>query len=461
MAATPAPPYVRPWHLHVLFACMALLAFLYRYERIYLDASYYLIHALESGSPRVDHQRFVLVLAELPAMITQRSGGSMPAVLTAYSLGHVLWAWLAAFFCLRVGRPELAVGVFLLEVVGRSFIFFTPMLEICYGCTAAIVLLAWWQRYPVPRGGRFVVWALLAVLTITSHPINWLSYGTVVVLVWLSADRSWRVLLLAIPPVLLLVWLKLNFLSEYENARLHSGLLVARLYDLPYLLRVGRLFLTHYPDALLLTLLGSIVLWRQRAHGTLLPLLALGATVIGFVNLNMEAYEAGWYHEVMYFPAVFAAVLIGVSALPKLSPTYARMTFYGLLLITTCRAVRIIDLGTWHQERTESILTLLQSCSESNSGKCVVGNEQGRPAQLPGRPSTWEWSLPMEGMLLANAFLDRPINLISASDLTYDPLYRTLPDTMILFRRQEPRGIHTLRPGWFQVQAGPYVYLED
>ena len=98
------------WFIHGCFLLLAILAVHFRYERLYADSSYYLLHTLDTGLPWVDHERYSLVLAELPALVALYAGSSLSGIILVYSLGHVLWAWLAAVWCMRMARPELAVA---------------------------------------------------------------------------------------------------------------------------------------------------------------------------------------------------------------------------------------------------------------------------------------------------------------------------------------------------------------
>ena len=98
------------WFVHGVFLWLAVLAVWFHQERLYADAAYYLIHSLDAGFPRVDHERYTLVLAALPPLAAMYLGLSLKAIIIVSSLGHVLWAWLAARWCLHLRRPELGVA---------------------------------------------------------------------------------------------------------------------------------------------------------------------------------------------------------------------------------------------------------------------------------------------------------------------------------------------------------------
>ena len=166
----------RHWRLfiHLSFIWLAILALHFRNERLFADAAYYLLHTVDSGLPWVDHQRYSLVLAELPALIALHLGMSLKGIILTWSLGHVAWAWGAAIWCIRLKRADMAVAIVLLQFIGQTYLFFSPMMEICYGGIFAALLLALWQARPVPTGKHHSGHQLLLV---TSHPEHAIHYA--------------------------------------------------------------------------------------------------------------------------------------------------------------------------------------------------------------------------------------------------------------------------------------------
>lgn len=442
------------WSTHALFAGMALLALWSYRERIFLDSTHYLAHALNSGLPHVEHQRLVLALAELPALLAWHLALPMGLVLIVWSVGHVVWAWLAAALCLRWGRPAIALSIAVTQVAGRHEMYFSPVLETGYGATTALLLLAWWQRHPWPTGRRAVVWVLLAALLVTSHPGHLLTFLLVTALVW-HCTRDRRVLMLAALPMILFVVLKIGFVSTYEHDRMLSGWWARRppwlAWDYPRLL--ASLALRHFPDLLLLTGVGVWALLRSgRFAGILLHVSGMLAAIL-MVNSLMQATSAGWYHESQYVVLTVITLMLAAAALEQSAPRGRQMVLMTLLLVGVGRMVSIADLGLQRQTRRVAIEEFAVKCAQQG-GKCVVPSVPGA-----GSADRWEWSLPMEALLLGSAAHGLAVSVIGTDDLAHDPRYANLSDSMVLFRRFEPLPIDALHPR-FRTRPGPYVALE-
>jgi hypothetical protein len=456
----PVPPAqhsgVWAWFVHGVFLWLAVMALWFHQERLYADAAYYLIHTLDAGFPRVDHERYSLVLAALPPLLALYLGLPLKAIIIIYSLGHVLWAWLAALWCLRLRRPELAVAVVLLQFIGQTFLYFSPMMEICYGGVAAVVLLAHWQAHPIPKGGALVTWWFLALLLVTSHPEHVVTLLVVAGLVWAAAERQIRIPLMALGPIAVMVLLKVLFLSDYERGKFDAGVNRGELrwLDPGHVGEVLLMFLRNYPDLLAMMLLGALVLWRSKARMTVLLLLGGVLAVAIMVNTAMDGEQYSRYMESAYFPLVTCGVLLGVSALVWVGGTAQRALLAAFLLIVVFRSGSIMAHGARLAERSRSIEQLTGECLEQGHAKCVIDAGYGGPIY-----GTWEWSLPMEGLLIARSLHGTPVSLVTTDDMAFDPAYAELPDTMLLFRRFEPRSIGSMHP-FFQVAPGPYEPLD-
>ena len=444
------------WFIHGCFLLLAILAVHFRYERLYADSSYYLLHTLDTGLPWVDHERYSLVLAELPALVALYAGSSLSGIILVYSLGHVLWAWLAAVWCMRMARPELAVAVALLQFIGQTWLFFSPMMEICYGATAAVVLLGYWQADPVPRSSKLAVWSFLALLLVTSPPAHALTFLVLTTVVWAGNGRKWRTLLMAVGPLAVLVFIKVFFLSEYEEGKLGNAWNGDLRWLHPaYAWKVAVLFLSHFPDLIALALFGLIISVRR---GSLLPavlLLAGTLVVVLVVNTAMDATDASRYIDSAYFPAFTLLVILGVSGLPRLGPRSTWAALICLIVLVGVRSYFITEQGRQLALRTRTIMAITSACGQQGHEKCLIPAGFMDPFGWG-----WEWSLPMEALLISKAESGKTVSLITTEDLAFDSAYAHLPDSVMLLRRWEPKPIHKVRP-MFQVEPGPYSSLDS
>jgi hypothetical protein len=443
------------WTARAGLLLLTVLAVYFTRERLHLDSAHYLAHSLNKGLPHVEHHRLVLALAELPALLAWWAHLPMELVLNAWSLTPVLWAVIAARICWRMGRPDLTLAAVLLQFLGRSEMFFSPVLETGYGATCAITLYAVWSAHPLPRGRWLGAWSALAALVVLSHPVHLTSYVVVAILVWQGAQRHRAVLALALGPLLLFAALKGFAPSDYESARLFSGwwAVAPHWTDADLWPPLAALFIQHYPDLLFL-LASALIVWVRagRKGGITIPLLGMVLSLF-LVNTPLRADTPGWYHESWYMGLVTCSMLFIASCLRDARGSAIRVVCVVALLGMGWRWMDIAQEGSARMQRRLVIEEFAVKCAQQG-GKCVVSSVH-RAAPF----DRWEWSLPMEALLLGLAAHDVPVSLISNDDLAHDPRYATLPDSMVLFRRFEPMPIDALHPR-FRTRPGPYVALE-
>ncbi len=456
MPSTPSPPApaLPRWWLHGGFGLLALLALYFSTERTFADAAYYLARVVDSGWFQVEHQRLVLVIAEFPALVAAWAGAPMNVILIVHSVGHVVLAWCLAAWLQRSGEQTLALGVLLVQVVGQQWLFFSPQYEIAYGAWAAFPLLMLWRRGPMPHGGRPLLWAVLAVLLLTSHPEHLATYAAVALLG--SQGRRWTKwsLALALAPVVVLTVVKSFLLSDYERGKFSLGLHIDhRLLDPGYWDRVAHLLLLHYP--LLLLLAAFMVVTGIARKRYLVIAVAVGSTLLLLpaVGVVADGSEFSRNTSSLYFPWVAILLLTACSIHDWAEHRLAWGVALALLL--GFNAWTIVRQGNVLQKRTALIGNFCKECLGAGSQKCVVDENEG-----PSLYGTWEWSLPMESMLLSKAYLGHTVNIVTPEDLAFRPGYSELPDSMVLFRRWDPRSVSSFGQGRFSdLKAGPYVRL--
>ena len=109
------------------------------------------------------------------------------------------------------------------------------------------------------------------------------------------------------------------------------------------------------------------------------------------------------------------------------------------------------------KQRTAMIQSFCAQCLAAGSSKCRIGASDG-----PALYGTWEWSLPMQPMLISKARLGSTVNLITSEDIAFDSSYVHLADDMILFRRWEPRHVDSFSMGYFSdLREGAYHDIGD
>lgn len=448
----------RQWRLfiHLSFIWLAILALHFRNERLFADAAYYLLHTVDSGLPWVDHQRYSLVLAELPALIALHLGMSLKGIILTWSLGHVAWAWGAAIWCIRLKRADMAVAIVLLQFIGQTYLFFSPMMEICYGGIFAALLLALWQARPVPTGKHLLAWAVISLLLVTSHPEHVITLCVVTALVWVGAGRNWRIPLLALAPLAVFVVLKVFWLSDYESSNIPeiSSSTNLRWTHGTYLLELGELVVRNYPDLLVIMAFGIVLLLRAGRAWSVLALVGGALAVVIAVNTAMEANIYSRYHESAYFPMVVCGVLLGTMGLHHVAARWSPWILLFAFTVVGVRSGLIIRQGNAVAKHMAEIERNITACLAQGKGKCII-----REVHEQASDGSVMWSVPMEAMLLARAEQGVAVSLITEQDMDFDKAFENLPEDMVLLRRWEPRTIASLHP-WFRMEPGPYLPLD-
>ena len=454
-SARPAP--LPKWIVHAGFGLLGGLALYFTRERLFADAAHYLIHVVDSRWFRVEHQRLVLALAQLPSLLAVWLDLSMYAVLVVHTLGHVLLAWLLAWRLQHTGDQDLAIGLLMLQFMGQQWLFFSPQYEIGYGAWMAFPLLAIWRKNPIPTGWSLVLWSVLVLLLLTSHPEHVVTYAVVAVLALRGERWTRSVWTLMVIPIAVLFLAKVFFLSPYEQGKFASGLSGdPRFLDPNYWVGVTRMVAEAYPLVLLLgigTLVGSL-----RSRERILPfLLVLSTTVLAVaVSLVADGSQFTRNTSSAYFPLVTILVLCGCVFWWKGTTNRAVLGVVVILLLLGS-TLGIVQQGMLLKQRTAMIQSFCAECLAAGSSKCRIGASDG-----PALYGTWEWSLPMEAMLISKARLGSTVNLITSEDIAFDSSYVHLADDMILFRRWEPRHVDRFSMGYFSdLREGAYHDIGD
>src|SRR6186713_1977607 len=156
--------------LHGVFGLMLAMAWYFFKERLYADSAYYIFHSIDSGSFVTANQRIVLAISEIISLAVFYFGGNLHTILITWSVSHVLFYYLLFIIVYHVHRNESAgIAIILLQVIGQLWLYYSPMLEICYGAAFLVVfsVLLEEKKFTVHRWFWLLV---LEILVLTSHP---------------------------------------------------------------------------------------------------------------------------------------------------------------------------------------------------------------------------------------------------------------------------------------------------
>src|SRR5690606_12422773 len=109
-------------------------------ERLFADASYYAFHAINSGFFHVEHGRIVLALSQIIPLIGYYLHLPLQWLLVLSSVGHEVFYY-SIFLILIYFIKDLraALLLILVHLIGQLWLYYSPMLEICYGAALAVL----------------------------------------------------------------------------------------------------------------------------------------------------------------------------------------------------------------------------------------------------------------------------------------------------------------------------------
>ena len=292
------------------------MAFQFYKERLYADSSYYIFNTIDSGFFVTPHQRIVLALSEIVPLLFFYLGASLKVILVVWSLGHVLFYYvifLIAFYKFR--NEGAALAVILLNVIGQTWLYFSPMLEICYGAALAVLFKILLEE----NNRNFMRWTwlvILEILVLTSHPENF-----VVLFFILGYDVLKNGYRNKIHLPLLLIFIativfKTQTFSEYEGGKIsfmtdtNQNHLYENLGKADYLGKLWAVFRDYYKDLITIFCLIIAVLFARKNWLLNLFFILTIAGVLLLVNATNFADEYTRYNESLYYPLVTIIVIV-------------------------------------------------------------------------------------------------------------------------------------------------------
>jgi len=449
------------WHL--LFAFLFFLSIILYKERLFADASYYFFHTINQGWFQIEHGRIVLGISQFFTLIAYYLGFSLQWLTVLFSFSHELFYYTLFVLCYyRLKDHAAAIGILLTHLIGQLWLYYSPMLEICYG--AALVFLV----YSILKSGRYQndLWFMLLLIAqwfaMTSHPENFLLIAFVFVYDCLKRGWQQRVHLSFLSLFLIAVLLEGLTLSSYELQNIqrpvNEGASMLNLLSIDYLSDLSALFFEYYPDLMLLLFLLLPLLILKRSFKLIFILLSSILLLIAAVNHSALAIEFERYYESMYNPLVFLVVFTWVYEFYTLKLN-SRSLFLTLslfaFLLASIRIAWIYDFGSPLRQNLNQMERLSDYAQSRKGDKFVIRKENF--VKTYSRPT---WAFPIEQLILsAIDGKENTVSLITDADRDYNNNSNYLNDSSFVFRRFELKPHGFLNPRFFQLRKGPYQPL--
>lgn len=407
-------PYKKPVLLFggLFFAAQLIMAIVFYRERLFADTSYYIFHVINSGSLRVEHQRYILAASQLLPLVGLHLGASIKTVLILYSLNHVLF-FLFLFLMLVIWLDDIYGGIAIIAVMvlNSLCLYVMPFLETWYSSGLLILFYALLNRK------NKTLWHLLLILfleitIIFSHPENLLVLAMFILLFMprlkeLTGMLKQRKTYVSNPVFLMSLVLALVFiykaltLDKYESSQIGWGLHIGNTHFtfsgfcynsvLPLIKSLSGYF--KIPVLLLAMAIAFHIKHKQARRAFIVS--AVFITGIISINFLFDEKTVTMYTSSHYSPIVIIAITpFFYDVLPYYRPrlkNIALVLISGIIVLRSVEQLRIIKPFTQSVENTERLI---------NASDKVGGNKFF--VNVPAIVSPYfDWTYPVQTLLLS------------------------------------------------------------
>lgn len=450
--------------LHSIWFLLFAMAIIMYKERLFADASYYFFHAINSGGFHVEHGRIVLGLSQIAPLIGYYLHMPLKVLMVLGSLGHEFFYYslfLLVFYKLKDQAGGIAI--LLIHVIGQLWLYYSPMLEICYGAGLSVLF------YSILRNNKYKddKWLLFLLIVqwfvMTSHLENFILIATPIAYDIINKGFKKRIHGIIISWMILALVLEFLTMSEYELGKARMGSLgnssgIENLLKADYLNDLWNLFSTFYFELIALFLLTSIYLITKVRFKK--AIIFVGAVLALIVVVNKTAYANQFtrYNESMYNPLV-ALIVIGFmyELFKNQKKGIQSALVIGLCIIALFRINWIWEKGEMFRLRSAQMERNVDYLQTLGHSKYLInkGNYQRKYSHVA-------WSNPIETLLYSA--IDGKENSISISnygDYNHNQNYKILNDSNYIFRRFEIEDYSFLNPRLFHFKNEGYSTVNN
>ncbi len=449
--------------IHLAFVLLALMASIMYAERMFADASYYLLHMVNKGWFHVEHDRLVLALSQVLPWIGVKFGMSMKTILILFSVGHVCFFYGIFVVCrYRYGDRGAGLLLILLQTLGLEMGYFTPMFELYYGAGMLVLFASiLWAR-------RFATWdkvlLFLSVLFIlTSHPMAVMLWGFVLVLHALefrSKYLRWYALFAA--GLLLFLVYKFFASSAYEETKALAFIDALRVmpYGTNYVLELGRFMWKYYWELMILFVLSLSWMIIDRKYLKCAVVFLAFVAMLVIINGAHYGFQHSRYQEQVYFPLTW---IVAFPLTLSLAREIGRKRWRQFLWIVvsvffTLKVFAIINESEFFGNRIARMERLISLTRSMHMHKVIVGEGNVTHASSAGP----NWSYGIETLLLSACDgKDRTVTICLDSDIGFENNNKTPTPDDYLMRKWDIYPSSSLNQRYFNLGSGKYIPLSS
>lgn len=444
--------------MHGIFIALMIMSIVLYKERMFADASYYLFHAINNQWFHVEHGRTVLALSQIFPILGTWLHLPLKLVLVLGSLGHEFFYYGVFLTCLYLLKDKrAALAVIAVHVIGQLSLYWSPMLEICYGAALSVLFYSILQSSKWKDDKWLIFMLVVQWIAMMSHPENFLLIGVAIAYHFLQNGFQKRIHLgVAIFTIVGFIVEVLTF-SDYEKG--HSQLVGAEqkatalnLLDGDYLQDVMAVFTSYFFDLIVLLVIALVYMAIRKRWKEMLLFIGSILVLIVIVNQAQTADEYSRYNESMYNPLVFLVVFLFVYEVVGFANKLLRSAAITLLLIISVfRVGWIYQHGEPLRVRTAQLERLVDYTQTLEGSKYSIDSRNIYYAT---------WANPIESLFYsALDGKEETVSLVTSSDLEFEKNLKKLKPELFIFRRFELEELNFLNQQYFQLDTGNYIRL--
>lgn len=447
--------------LHGIFAVLFVMSVILYKERLFADSAYFFFHAINSGCFHVEHGRILLGLTQITPLIGYYLQLPLQFLLILNAVGHELFYYgvcLLLFY--KLNDHAAALAVLVLHLMGQLWLFYVPTLEISYAAALAVLFYALLRNEKYKDEKWFILLLVIEWGILFAHPAN--LFFIPLILIYDMLKRGWHKVVhgsswgfFAIAIVV-----RVLTLSSYDQKKVQGidNSVSSNVFSLEYWSEVFDVFLTYYPDLLILTtILFVFLIWKKQFIELALFVLAtifflLATSIVSPLN------QFSFYIEVLLLTVVFVGVFFVLfSFWDKLKGTAKTVSLLLILSIVFFRIYWIWDFGQVFRDRMIQLERVVDYAQTLGGSKYMIDKEN-----LQRSYSNVSWANPIEALLISA--IDRKehtLSLITNDDLEFENNQKRLSDSTFIFRRFEVENHSFLNEKYFQLDKEAYGFLNQ
>lgn len=446
-----------------MWAVVFVLSVIFMQERLFADASYYFFHSVNQGFPQIDHQRFVLAISEMLPLIGSYLGLPMKILVALYSIGHVLFGFIL-FQQVYLKHRSVSHGLLLLllQFTGYSILWFSPMLEFWYGLMLLVYLDHRLYSGKISGTKNLLLIAVLSITILFSHPENFIGFLFVIGYRWIDGKITWKWIAAGLCLMALVAVFKFMTFSDYEAGKVGKAGKISSggpldMFELAYLMKLGKMLMEHYYDCIIYALIGIIVLLKEKSFLKAGSIASFCIGFIVFINVALQRNEFGRHTESFYLPLTFLCVFSLAMAWPLIRSKWKLGLALLVIGFSVVRLSDLVEIGNKLKLRSAQMGDFIELARADHDRKMVL-----RTANITTEFSHIGWSYPIEALVVsAMDGADNCVSIIFDEDLGDGENDSLSTQDNFLLRRWEMFENKEVNQRYFDLPESEYTWSEE